>query len=67
MADNWTTTTANRVAVGDRIRLYGQELQVTRIDAPFLGRPEMVLFVESTDERWHCLPAGTDAEVEVAS
>jgi hypothetical protein len=54
------------VAAGDRIRLYGQELAVTRIDAPFLGRDNMVLFVESTPERWLCLPAGTDSEVEVS-
>ena len=67
MADTWTTTTAASVKPGDRVRLYGQELQVTRIDDPFLGRTEMVLLVESTDQRWHCLPAGKDAEIEVAS
>ena len=67
MPDTWTTATAADVKAGDRIRLYGQELQVTRIDAPFLGRAEMVLFVESTDQRWHCLPAGTDTELEVSS
>jgi NAD(P)-dependent dehydrogenase (short-subunit alcohol dehydrogenase family) len=49
------------VPVGTRIKLYGQELTVTRKDFPFLGRDNMVLLVESTDERWHCLPAGTAA------
>ena len=67
MADTWTTTTAASVKPGDRVRLYGQELAVTRVDDPFLGRDNMVLLVESTDQRWHCLPAGTDADVEVAS
>jgi hypothetical protein len=62
---DWTTARADEVQPGDRIRLYGQELAVTRVDAPFLGRENMVLFVESTDERWHCLPAGTDTEVEL--
>jgi len=55
------------VPEGTRIRLYGQELTVTRKDFPFLGRDNMVLLVESTNERWHCLPAGTDTDVEVVS
>ena len=55
------------VPVGTRIRLYGQELTVTRKDHPFLGSDTMVLLVESTTERWHCLPAGVDTEVDVVS
>ena len=62
---DWATATAGEVRSGDRIRLYGQELAVTRVDSPFLGRENMVLFVESTDDRWHCLPAGADTEVEL--
>ena len=58
-------TTAIEVKPGQRIQLYGQDLLVTRVDHPFLGRDNMVLLVESTDERWHCLPAGTDTEVEL--
>ena len=58
-------TTAVEVEPGQKIRLYGQDLLVTRVDHPFLGRDNMVLLVESTDERWHCLPAGTDTEVEL--
>jgi hypothetical protein len=61
----WKTVRGDEVEVGDTVRLYGQELQVTRVDAPFLGRDNMVLLVESTDQRWHCLPAGSEAEVEV--
>jgi hypothetical protein len=58
-------TLAKDLKPGDRIRLYGQELTVTRVDSPFMGRDNMVLLVESTDERWHCLPAGVDTEVEL--
>ena len=58
-------TTALEVKPGQKIRLYGQDLLVTRVDHPFLGRDNMVLLVESTDARWHCLPAGTDTEVEL--
>lgn len=58
-------TLAKDLKPGDRIRLYGQELTVTRVDSPFMGRDSMVLLVESTDERWHCLPAGVDTEVEL--
>jgi hypothetical protein len=28
--------------------------------------PNMVLLVESTDERWACVPVTTDLEVEVS-
>ena len=62
---NWATSKADEVMPGDRIRLYGQELAVTRVDTPFLGQPTMVCFVESTDERWRCLPASTDTEVDI--
>jgi hypothetical protein len=54
------------VTEGSRIKLHGQELLVTRKDYPFLGRENMILFVESTDERWMCLPAGVDTEIELA-
>ena len=62
-----TTVKASEVKPGMKIRLYEQDLEVTRVDHPFLGRDNMVLLVESTDQRWHCLPAGTDTEVEVTS
>ena len=60
-----TTVKAIDVKPGTKIRLYEQDLLVTRVDHPFLGQETMVLLVESTDQRWHCLPAGTDTEVEV--
>ena len=56
---------AIEVKPGTKIRLYEQDLTVTRVDHPFLGRDNMVLLVESTDQRWKCLPAGTDTDVEV--
>jgi len=64
---DWITVPVGQVAPGERVRVYGGavELEVTRIDAPFLGREEMVLLVESTDERWACAPVPTSMEVEV--
>jgi hypothetical protein len=57
---------ASDVQVGDRVSVRGVDLTVSRIDAPFLGMPNMVLFVESTDQRWACVPVTTDLEVEVS-
>ena len=63
---DWSTVPVGEVKTGDRVRVYGAiELDVTRIDAPFLGREEMVLLVESTDQRWACAPVPTSVEVEV--
>jgi hypothetical protein len=54
------------VPLGTRVRVYDRfELTVTRKDHPFLGRDEMVLLVEATDERWTCAPVPLDAEVDV--
>lgn len=65
MADTWTSTTAADVQLGNRISVRDRELTVTRIDAPFLGRDNMLCFVESTDERWVCVPVATDTEVQI--
>ena len=64
MAD-WSPTPAGEVRPGQRIRVRGTELLVTRVDRPFLGRDDMCCFVESTDERWACMPAPLTADVEV--
>lgn len=61
------TVRADQVEPGQTIELYGQRLQVTRVDHPFLGRDEMRLLVESTEQRWHCLVASNDTEVEVTA
>ena len=66
MSDEWKSVPVTSVSPGDHVRVYGAiELDVTRIDAPFLGREEMVLLVESTDQRWACAPVPTSVEVEV--
>ena len=62
-----TTKQASDVKVGERISVRDRELTVTRIDAPFLGRDNMVLFVESTDQVWQCVPTTTDSEVTVTA
>ena len=56
MADNWETTKVEDVQVGDVLRYAGQEFTVARVDAPFLGRDEMVCFIEDTATRWHTTP-----------
>jgi hypothetical protein len=55
---------ASEVRVGDRLRTRsGLELTVTRIDAVFMGRPEMLAFVEDSDAQWLKMPALRDGEV----
>ena len=57
----WPAVPMGDVGPGDRVRVYGAvELTVTRIDDPFLGREDMVLFVESTDQRWACAPVAVE-------
>jgi hypothetical protein len=64
----WKTTSASDVEEGSRVRLKsGEELTVTRIESPFLGRTEMLAFIEDTPARWYKrpVPATTDVEVQV--
>ena len=57
----------SEVRVGDRLRTRsGLELTVTRIDDTFMGRSNMVAFVEDSDARWLKMPALLDGEVELA-
>jgi hypothetical protein len=59
------TIKATEVRVGDRLRTRtGAELTVTRIDEGFMGRPEMLAFVEDSQAQWLKMPAMRDAEVE---
>ena len=51
--------------MGDVVRYAGQEFTVARVDAPFLGRDEMVCLIEDTPERWHAYPAAVGGDVEV--
>jgi hypothetical protein len=60
------TVKATEVRVGDRLRARsGTELTVTRIDEEFMGRAEMLAFVEDSEEQWFKMPALRDGEVEL--
>jgi hypothetical protein len=67
MADTWTTAKVEDVNPGDVVRYAGQEFTVARVDAPFLGREEMVCLIEDTPTRWHAYPAVRGGDVEVMS
>lgn len=57
---------ARDVQIGDRLRSRdGTELTVTRIDAGFLGRQDMLAFVEDSATQWFKMPAQADTEVEL--
>jgi hypothetical protein len=58
--------TAADVRAGDRVRLpTGTEMQVSRIEPGFLGRENLVAFIEDTPARWFKQPVPQAAEVEV--
>jgi hypothetical protein len=60
--------TASGVRVGDRLRARsGTELTVTRIDEGFLGRDDMLAFVEDSEAQWFKMPAPRDGDVELVS
>jgi hypothetical protein len=65
MTHQWSKTTASSVQPGDRIRISGDELTVSRIESRFMGMDGMIAFIEDTSDRWIKRPAQTDAEVEV--
>jgi hypothetical protein len=66
MTTTWVKVTASEVKPGDRVRTpSGDELTVSRIEAPFLGRAEMIAFIEDSSERWFKRPVPQSAEVEI--
>ena len=66
MADQWQQMKAADVRPRDRVRLAsGEEVTATRIEANFLGRENMLAFIEDTQDRWYKRPAPIDADVEV--
>ena len=68
MAESWTTVPATDVQAGDRIRFRtGFEMLVSRIERQFLGRDDLIAFIEDTPARWYKHPVATAAELEVAS
>jgi len=66
MSDTWKTVKAQEVKVGDTVRTpSGQVVLVSRVEAPFLGRSNMVAFIEDTPDRWFKQPVPSDSDVEV--
>jgi hypothetical protein len=60
------TVKASEVQLGDRLRARsGAELTVTRIDEEFMGRLNMLAFVEDSEEQWFKMPALRDGDVEL--
>lgn len=59
---------ATDVRVGDRVRARsGVELTVTRIDEAFMGRADMLAFVEDSEAQWFKMPAPRDGDVDPPS
>jgi hypothetical protein len=66
VTDAPATIAASEVRVGDRLRTRtGLELTVTRIDDVFMGRTDMLAFVEDSDVQWLKMPAPRDGEVQL--
>ena len=66
LVDHWKIIKAADVRPGDRVRTAdGTELTATRIEPAFLGRANMIAFVEDTPQRWFKRPVTVDADVEV--
>jgi hypothetical protein len=66
MSDAWKKVKANEVRAGDAVRTQaGDVVTVSRIESSFMGRPNMLAFIEDTAERWFKQPMMDDAEVEV--
>jgi hypothetical protein len=66
--ESWRTVSAHEVAVGDVIRTStGDVLTVSRIETSFLGRPNLLAFIEDTPARWYKRPVAVDADVDVRS
>lgn len=62
---NWEPVTVDDVRAGDHIRFRGQEFTVARVDPRFLGRDNMVCFIQDDPERWHAYPARLGDKLEV--
>ena len=65
MTERWKTVAASAVQPGDRVRAAGAEFVVARIESPFLGRTELIAFIEDNPDRWFKRPVPADSEVEV--
>jgi hypothetical protein len=68
MSDTWKTVKAQDVKAGDTVRTQnGGVVLVSRVEASFMGRSNMVAFIEDTPDRWFKQPMMADGEVEVRS
>jgi hypothetical protein len=66
MSESWKVVRASEVRVGDVVRTAtGDVVLVSRVETSFLGRPNMLAFIEDTPQRWYKRPAPADAEVEI--
>ena len=66
MAETWKSIPARDVELGDTVRTAnGFVLYVSRIEEPFMGRPEMLAFIEDLPTRWLKAPAALEAPIEV--
>jgi hypothetical protein len=66
MSDSWKSVKAEDVKVGDTVRTQsGAVVVVSRIEASFFGRSNMVAFIEDTPDRWFKQPVPTDSDVEI--
>jgi hypothetical protein len=67
MAERWKLAKAAEVRPGDRVRTGdGSEIVATRIEEKFLGRENMIAFIEDTPQRWFKRPMTIDADVEIS-
>jgi hypothetical protein len=65
MAEQWERAKASEVRPGERVRTAdGTELTATRVETIFLGRTDMIAFIEDTSARWLKRPVPVDADVE---
>jgi hypothetical protein len=66
MSESWKKVKAGEVKAGDAIRTQtGDVVTVSRIESSFMGRPNMLAFIEDTADRWFKQPMMADSEVEV--
>jgi len=68
MSENWKAAKAVEVHAGDTVRTSGGDVVlVSRIQSSFMGRPDMLAFIEDTADRWYKRPVPSDADVEIRS
>ncbi len=66
MSESWKKVKADEVRAGDAVRTQaGDVVIVSRIETGFMGRPNMLAFIEDTPDRWFKQPMMADGEVEV--